>query len=217
MDAETEPSRRRGSQTRPSHESRCANELPEGTVKKELFARVMDSGAYPLLLSHCAGLLVMDNRIKGVAIASKFGTFIMEADANCTSPSISADGSRIAFISSASNLADNGNGQPQLLVFKREAPSLTLELKRGWNLCGTPLTLDEQSVELLKSEPACWGWSNGRFHLMESFQAGQGFWLYALEDKILRLTGEDVDPTPLRHGWNLVRTFMAVQPRKRYR
>ncbi len=54
---------------------------PEGTVKKELFARVMDSGAYPLLLSHCAGLLVMDNRVKGVAIASKFGTFIMEADA----------------------------------------------------------------------------------------------------------------------------------------
>ena len=54
---------------------------PEGTVKKELFARVMDSGAYPLLLSHCAGLLVMDNRITGVAIASKFGTFIMEADA----------------------------------------------------------------------------------------------------------------------------------------
>ena len=54
---------------------------PEGTVKKELFARVMDSGAYPLLLSHCAGLLVMGNRVKGVAIASKFGTFIMEADA----------------------------------------------------------------------------------------------------------------------------------------
>ena len=54
---------------------------PEGTVKQELFARVMDSGAYPLLLSHCAGLLVMDNRITGVAIASKFGTFIMEADA----------------------------------------------------------------------------------------------------------------------------------------
>ena len=54
---------------------------PEGTVKKELFARVMDSGAYPLLLSHCAGLLVMDNRVTGIAIASKFGTFIMEADA----------------------------------------------------------------------------------------------------------------------------------------
>ncbi|MBO7534568.1 MAG: FAD-dependent oxidoreductase, partial [Victivallales bacterium] len=44
---------------------------PEGSVKKELFARVMDSGAYPLLLSHCAGLLVMDNHITGVAIASK--------------------------------------------------------------------------------------------------------------------------------------------------
>ena len=54
---------------------------PEGTVKKELFARVMDAGAYPLLLSHCAGLLVMGNRVQGVAIASKFGTFILQADA----------------------------------------------------------------------------------------------------------------------------------------
>ena len=54
---------------------------PEGTVKKELFARVMDAGAYPLLLSHCAGLLVMGNHVQGVAIASKFGTFIMQADA----------------------------------------------------------------------------------------------------------------------------------------
>ena len=131
-----------------------------------------------------------------------------EADANCTSPSISADGSRIAFVSAASNLVANGNGKSQLLVAKREKPSFTLELKRGWNLCGTPLTLDEQSVELLKSEPACWGWSNGRFRVMESFQAGQGFWLYVLEDKNLRLTGEDVDPMPLQHGWNLIMLSM---------
>ena len=54
---------------------------PEGTVKKELFVRVMDAGAYPLLLSHCAGLLVTENRVSGVAIASKFGTFILQADA----------------------------------------------------------------------------------------------------------------------------------------
>ncbi len=151
----------------------------------------------------CSQIMEYDRK-KGTTTLISQNDSGAEADANCTSPSISADGSRIAFISSASNLADNGNGQPQLLVFKREAPSFMLELKRGWNLCGTPLTLDEQSVELLKSEPACWGWSNGRFHLMESFQAGQGFWLYALEDKILRLTGEDVDPMPLRHGWNLV-------------
>ena len=41
----------------------------------------------------------------------------------------------------------------------------------------------KKSVLLLKNEPACWGWRDGRFHPMESFQAGQGFWLYALEDK----------------------------------
>ncbi len=126
------------------------------------------------------------------------------ADADCTSPSISRDGSRIAFVSAASNLVSNCNRQPQVYMVHRERSSVTLKLKKGWNLCGMPLTLDEQSVELLKSEPACWGWSNGRFHVMESFQAGQGFWLYALEDKTLKLTGEEAEPMPLKHGWNLV-------------
>ena len=127
-----------------------------------------------------------------------------EADADCTSPSISADGSRVAFVSAASNLVPDGNSQPQLFVFKREVPSFTLELKRGWNLCGIPLTLDEQSVELLKNESICWGWRNGRFCPMESFHAGQGFWLYSFEDKTLRLTGVEAEPTPLKRGWNLV-------------
>ena len=126
-----------------------------------------------------------------------------EADADCTSPSISADGSRIAFVSAASNLVEDGDGQPQLFVVEREAPSFTLELKRGWNLCGTPLTLDGQSVELLKGEGACWEWRDGRFRLPESFQAGRGFWIYALEDKTLRLTGEEAEPAPLKRGWNL--------------
>ena len=127
-----------------------------------------------------------------------------EADAACTSPSITRDGSRITFVSAALNLVSNCNGQPQVYMVNRERSSVTLRLKKGWNLCGTPLTLDEQSVELLKSEPACWGWSNGRFHVMESFQAGQGFWLYSFEDKTLRLTGEETEPMPLKHGWNLV-------------
>ena len=127
-----------------------------------------------------------------------------EADADCTSPSISADGSGIAFVSAASNLVANGNGQPQLYMVRREAPSVTLELKRGWNFSGTPITLDENSVAKLKAEPACWVWTNGRFRMMETLHAGQGFWLYVTEDKTLKLTGEETEPTPLRRGWNLV-------------
>ncbi|MCR5381333.1 MAG: hypothetical protein K6G44_10165 [Lentisphaeria bacterium] len=127
-----------------------------------------------------------------------------EADADCTSPSISADGSRVAFVSAASNLAGNGNGQKQLYVVKREVPSVTLELKRGWNFCGVSITPDEDGVALLKKEPACWVWANGRFRMMEELHAGQGFWLYVLEDKTLQLTGEEADPTSLQRGWNLV-------------
>ncbi len=127
-----------------------------------------------------------------------------EADADCTSPSISRDGSRIAFVSSASNLVANGNGQLQLYMVNRERTSITVELKRGWNLCGTSLKLDDGSVALLKNEPACWVWADGRFSPMETLQAGQGFWLYSFEDKTLRLTGEEAEPMPLRHGWNLV-------------
>ena len=126
------------------------------------------------------------------------------ADADCTSPSISADGSRIAFVSAASNLVTNGNGKSQLFIVKREVPSITLELKRGWNFSGVSLTLDDNSFSLLKNEPACWVWLNGHFCPMEELRAGQGFWLYVLEDKLLQLTGEEFEPLPLRHGWNLV-------------
>ena len=127
-----------------------------------------------------------------------------EADADCTSPSISIDGSRIAFVSAASNLVANGNGQLQLYMVKRKVPIVMLELKRGWNFCGVPLTPDDDSISLLKKEPACWVWTNGQFHMMEVLRAGQGFWLYVLEDKTLTLTGEETEPTLLRRGWNLV-------------
>ena len=127
-----------------------------------------------------------------------------ETDAACTSPSITRDGSRITFVSAASNLVSNCNGQPQVYMVNRERSSVTLKLKKGWNLCGTSLKLDDGSVALLKNESACWVWADGRFSPMETLHAGQGFWLYAFEDKTLRLTGEEAEPVPLRHGWNLV-------------
>nr|MCR5381823.1 hypothetical protein [Lentisphaeria bacterium] len=157
----------------------------------------------------CSQIMEYD-RQKGTATLLSKNDGGAEADADCTSPSISADGSRIAFVSAASNLVANSNGQPQLYMIKREAPSFTLELKRGWNLCGTPLTLDKQSVALLKNESACWIWTNNHFRMMEELHAGQGFWIYVMKNKTLKLTGEETDPMPLRHGWNLV--MMSLYP-----
>ena len=80
----------------------------------------------------------------------------------------------------------------------------TLSLKMGWNLCGVTLSPDKKSISLLKNEPACWVWTNGRFHMMEELHAGQGVWIYASDDKTLELTGEAEKSLPLDRGWNLV-------------
>lgn len=50
---------------------------PVGSLQKELYARAMDCGADPLPLSHCAGFLVADKAVKAVAIANKFGVFLL--------------------------------------------------------------------------------------------------------------------------------------------
>ena len=151
----------------------------------------------------CSQIMEYDRQKSRTTLLSRNDSGV-EADADCTSPSISADGSRITFVSAASNLVANSNGQPQLYMVKRGTPSVTLELKRGWNFCGMPLTPNDDSIALLKNEPACWVWTNGRFRMMEKLHAGQGFWLYVLEDKMLQLTGEETEPLPLRRGWNLV-------------
>ena len=158
----------------------------------------------------CSQIMEYDRR-KGKTTLLSRNDGGAEADADCTSPSISADGSRITFVSAASNLAANGNGQPQLFMVRREAPSVTLKLKRGWNFCGMPLTPDDGSIALLKNEPACWVWMNGRFRMMETLHAGQGFWLYVLEDKTLQLTGDDDESLPLQHGWNLVMPSLYLE------
>ena len=126
------------------------------------------------------------------------------ADADCTSPSISADGSLAAFISAASNLSDDSNGFPQVYVTSPLKASMALELKKGWNLCALPFAADSESTALLNEISVCWGWVNGRFKALDTISAGQGFWLYSAEDKSLSLTGERMPPAPLRRGWNLV-------------
>ena len=130
----------------------------------------------------------------------------VEADADCTSPSISVDGSWISFISAASNLDTNNNGQPQLLVVKREAPSFTLELKSGWNLCALPFTADEGSQDELSQIGVCWGWNNGKFVQITSYETGQGFWIYSPQNKKVVVTGFETIPEKLKRGWNLIGT-----------
>ena len=126
------------------------------------------------------------------------------ADADCTSPSISADGLWIAFVSAATNLAARGNGKPQLYVLGRGVPSVTLDLKQGWNLCGMPFVPDDASMTKLMEIGICWGWADGQFKPLGSFMTGQGFWIYSASDQTLRLTGEEAATPPLRQGWNLV-------------
>lgn len=54
---------------------------PVGALQKELFARVMDAGAFPLLLNHCAGFFLNDdNTVKAIATASRYGTHKLDVD-----------------------------------------------------------------------------------------------------------------------------------------
>ena len=126
-----------------------------------------------------------------------------EADADCTSPSISADGALVSFVSSAMNLC-GGNGRRQVLVSRPARASLVLAIHRGWNFCALPFWADEASAALLNEAGTCWGWNGSSYVRMTRFPMGQGFWLYADEDKELSLTGETAEPVALLPGWNLV-------------
>ena len=44
--------------------------------------------------------------------------------------------------------------------------------------------------------------------MMEELHAGQGFWIYASDDKTLELTGEAETPLSLDRGWNLILPVM---------
>ncbi len=92
------------------------------------------------------------------------------------------------------------------VVFIDLSPKLTLSLSlsRGWNLCSIPFTPNDESVAALKETGVCWGWVNGRFKLLETILAGQGFWIYAPSKRELLLKGEEAEPMPLHKGWNLI-------------
>ena len=129
-----------------------------------------------------------------------------EADAACVSPSISSNGARVTFISAASNLAANGNGQAQVYIgrLEQEVPPVVLTLHKGWNLCALSFEPNEESIALLNEEGPCWGWKNGQFVPLKAFMPGHGFWLHASCDRQLQLKGSAASPMPLQQGWNLV-------------
>ncbi len=79
-----------------------------------------------------------------------------------------------------------------------------LQLQKGWNLCALTIAPDADSIALLNNHGVYWGWKNGHFKLLESFQPWQGFWTYSDENVQLTLTGEEAVSTPLHPGWNLV-------------
>lgn len=55
--------------------------LPVGALKRDLYVRVRDAGATPLLQTACAGVLSDDKAVCGVLLASKFGVKILPLDA----------------------------------------------------------------------------------------------------------------------------------------
>ena len=128
----------------------------------------------------------------------------VEADADCILPTISPDGSCVAFISAAGNLCAGTNGKPQVLTMDANGVPATLELHEGWNLCALPFVPNTQSLALLKNVGECFGWSGMHYYPLESFAAGQGFWIYSPTAKTLVLHGIDALPPPLQPGWNLI-------------
>jgi hypothetical protein len=97
--------------------------------------------------------------------------------------------------------------------------SMELELKKGWNLCSIPIILDDDSAAKLLAQGVFWGWSAGRFGLLESVSQGQGFWMFCEDDCVLELSGKEkkgkrnggrrgdnsaMSVAVLRRGWNLL-------------
>ena len=127
-----------------------------------------------------------------------------EADADCTSPSISPDGTHVSFVSAAANLGTESNGHAQILVAAVPLPIATLQLQSGWNLCALSFAPDEASTALLNAAGTAWNWSDGRFVETTAFSAGQAFWIYASKAEKLHLKGSESAPTALQKGWNLI-------------
>lgn len=55
--------------------------LPVGATKKALYARIVDSGAETLLLTHCAGIALREGKACGLLLAHAFGTSYLPVDA----------------------------------------------------------------------------------------------------------------------------------------
>ncbi|NMA47256.1 MAG: hypothetical protein GX945_11920 [Lentisphaerae bacterium] len=141
------------------------------------------------------------------------------ANADCQSPAISADGRFVSFVSAADNLAAATNGHYQ--VFRREldiptiAPDwMQLSLHQGWNLIAIPFVMDQAGLATLRDCAAgttLWAWDADKRRyapLHDEIAAGQGFWLYAAEERIAGIGGhaqqDDKPLPPTTYGWQLL-------------
>ncbi|MBR0459167.1 MAG: FAD-dependent oxidoreductase [Victivallales bacterium] len=60
--------------------SRMPDAGPEGVYRKSLNERFVMTGTPVLFNTHCAGIFTAKNTVRGVLIANRFGTFLLEAD-----------------------------------------------------------------------------------------------------------------------------------------
>jgi hypothetical protein len=91
-------------------------------------------------------------------------------------------------------------------------------LPGGWNLIGVPIVLDEESsAKLVALEAQGYDGITGDFAEISDFVAGQAYWVFVAEDKLLEqadgsykyaftLTGTQATAksVPVKQGWNLI-------------
>jgi hypothetical protein len=96
------------------------------------------------------------------------------------------------------DLGGGGGGGGELPV------DVSYQLKQGWNLVGVPLILAGRAE--IPEELKFFEWEGDAYKPTENLSPGHGYWVYALEDLELIITGFPAEPAPvvLARGWNLV-------------
>jgi hypothetical protein len=97
----------------------------------------------------------------------------------------------------------------RFVVLVSETVEATYNLSRGWNLIGVPIAPDADSAAAFLADENLWAvyqWSEiDGYTVPAGLQAGGGYWVYAIEDTTLTLTGLPwVGGAMLPAGWNLV-------------
>jgi hypothetical protein len=123
-----------------------------------------------------------------------------------------ATGGRVNLRTAGSQELANTGTEPatfRFLVVVSERAEVTYALSKGWNLIGVPLHGDADSIAAFLANAGIWTvyeWSNNTgYAVATTLEAGRGYWVYALEEIDVTLTGiPRVGGVALSAGWNLV-------------